>query len=67
MFERLLSLCNDVRLLSEEYDPAARRFLGNFPQAFSHVALVTTGLYLGRKTPQRPAQQRSDVRSTSLS
>jgi GH15 family glucan-1,4-alpha-glucosidase len=42
LFEQLLSLCNDVGLLSEEYDPVARRLLGNFPQAFSHVSLVNT-------------------------
>jgi GH15 family glucan-1,4-alpha-glucosidase len=40
LFERLLELRNDLGLLSEEYDPRARRQLGNFPQAFSHVALV---------------------------
>jgi GH15 family glucan-1,4-alpha-glucosidase len=48
LFERLISLRNDVGLLSEEYDPAARRMLGNFPQAFSHVALVNTALNLTR-------------------
>jgi GH15 family glucan-1,4-alpha-glucosidase len=42
VFERLLKIRNDVGLLSEEYDPAARRLLGNFPQAFSHVGLVNT-------------------------
>jgi len=42
LFERLLDIRNDVGLLSEEYDPAAKRFLGNFPQAFSHVGLVNT-------------------------
>ncbi|HYY82207.1 MAG TPA: glycoside hydrolase family 15 protein [Actinomycetes bacterium] len=42
VFERLLRLRNDVGLLAEEYDPADRRQLGNFPQAFSHVALVNT-------------------------
>jgi GH15 family glucan-1,4-alpha-glucosidase len=41
-FERLLDLCNDVGLLSEEYDPQARRLVGNFPQAFSHVSLINT-------------------------
>jgi len=42
MFERLLELRNDLGLLAEEYDPRAKRFLGNFPQAFSHVALINT-------------------------
>jgi GH15 family glucan-1,4-alpha-glucosidase len=42
LFERLLGLCNDVGLLSEEYDPKARRLVGNFPQAFSHIGLVNT-------------------------
>jgi GH15 family glucan-1,4-alpha-glucosidase len=46
LFERLLSLRNDLGLLSEEYDPAARRMLGNFPQAFSHVSLVNTAYTL---------------------
>ncbi|MBB5118350.1 glucoamylase [Streptomyces eurocidicus] len=46
LFERLLSLRNDVGLLSEEYDPAALRQLGNFPQAFSHIGLVGTALAL---------------------
>jgi GH15 family glucan-1,4-alpha-glucosidase len=42
LFERLLSLRNDVGLLAEEYDPTARTQLGNFPQAFSHLALINT-------------------------
>jgi hypothetical protein len=46
VFTRLLELRNDVGLLAEEYDPAAGRLVGNFPQAFSHVALVHTGLNL---------------------
>jgi GH15 family glucan-1,4-alpha-glucosidase len=45
-FERLLGLCNDVGLLSEEYDPRTKRLLGNFPQAFTHVGLVNTALNL---------------------
>lgn len=46
MFQRLLELCNDVGLLSEEYDHEARRQVGNFPQAFSHLALIGTALVL---------------------
>jgi GH15 family glucan-1,4-alpha-glucosidase len=46
IFERLLALRNDVGLLAEEFDPSSRRQLGNFPQAFSHVALVNTANYL---------------------
>ena len=42
LFNRLLSLRNDVGLLSEEYDPVGKRQLGNFPQAFSHLALINT-------------------------
>jgi GH15 family glucan-1,4-alpha-glucosidase len=49
LFERLLKLRNDVGLLSEEYDVAGKRLVGNFPQAFSHVALVNTALALGSK------------------
>jgi GH15 family glucan-1,4-alpha-glucosidase len=52
LFERLLSLRNDVGLLSEQYDPVARRLVGNFPQAFSHVGLVNTAFNL---TPRHPA------------
>jgi GH15 family glucan-1,4-alpha-glucosidase len=48
MFERLLEIRNDVGLLSEEYDPVAKRQLGNFPQAFSHVGLVNTAFSLSR-------------------
>lgn len=49
MFERLLALRNDVGLLAEEYDVAGKRQVGNFPQAFSHVALVNTALTLNRR------------------
>ena len=44
LFNRLLSLRNDVGLLAEEFDALAKRRLGNFPQAFSHVALINTAL-----------------------
>ena len=47
LFERLLALRNDVGLLAEEYDPSGRRQLGNFPQAFSHLALINTARNLG--------------------
>jgi len=46
LFDRLLELRNDVGLLSEEWDPAAKRQLGNTPQAFSHFPLVTSALQL---------------------
>jgi len=46
LFERLLSLRNDVGLLSEEYDVESKRLVGNFPQAPSHVALVNTAHHL---------------------
>ncbi|HEX8170299.1 MAG TPA: glycoside hydrolase family 15 protein [Thermoanaerobaculia bacterium] len=48
LFERLLALRNDVGLLAEQYDPVARRMLGNFPQAFSHVGLINTARNLHR-------------------
>ena len=50
LFERLLSLRNDVGLLSEEYDPYANRLIGNFPQAFSHLALVNSATNLAHST-----------------
>ncbi|MDP8927561.1 MAG: glycoside hydrolase family 15 protein [Actinomycetota bacterium] len=58
-FERLISVRNDVGLLAEEYDPEAGRMVGNFPQAFSHVALVNTA----RNLTQRggPMQQREST------
>jgi GH15 family glucan-1,4-alpha-glucosidase len=46
LFERLLGLRNDLGLMSEEYDPSAKRLLGNFPQAFSHTAIVNTAAHL---------------------
>jgi GH15 family glucan-1,4-alpha-glucosidase len=58
LFERLLAIRNDVGLLSEGYDANARRLLGNFPQAFSHIGLVNTARNLSRAGG--PAEQRSD-------
>jgi len=60
LFERLLSVRNDLGLLAEEYDPAARRQLGNYPQAFSHVCLVNTAYNLNPQTVG-PAETRSVV------
>ena len=57
LFERLLTIRNDVGLLAEEYDPRAHCQVGNFPQAFSHVALVNTAHNLTRAT--KPVHQRS--------
>jgi GH15 family glucan-1,4-alpha-glucosidase len=59
MFENLLRCRNDVGLLAEEYDPRTRRQLGNFPQAFSHVALVSSACNLDKAGPARPARQRA--------
>jgi GH15 family glucan-1,4-alpha-glucosidase len=60
LFQRLIGLCNDVGLLSEEYDAASGRLLGNFPQAFSHVSLVNTALNLAL-TDSGPARQRRET------
>jgi GH15 family glucan-1,4-alpha-glucosidase len=49
LFRRLLDLRNDVGLLSEEYDPGTRRLVGNFPQAFTHVALINSAFNLTKK------------------
>jgi GH15 family glucan-1,4-alpha-glucosidase len=61
LFERLIGLCNDVGLLSEEYDPRGGRLLGNFPQAFSHVALVNTATNLSA-VADGPARRRARAR-----
>lgn len=60
LFERLCRLSNDVGLLAEEYDPVARRQLGNFPQAFSHVGLINSAFNLA---PERfmGRHEREDV------
>ena len=59
LFERLLSLRNDVGLLSEEYDPRECRQLGNFPQAFSHLALVNSAHNLTAVEEAKPCRHRS--------
>ena len=65
LFGRLLGLANDVGLLAEEYDPAAKRMLGNFPQAFTHVSLVNTACNLAMT--ESPARHRGeDDRTTGM-
>ena len=59
LFEHLLGLQTDVGLLSEEYDPREKRQLGNFPQAFSHLALVNSAHNLTATHENRPVHQRS--------
>lgn len=61
LFERLLSLRNDVGLLSEEYDVSKRRLVGNFPQAFSHIALVNTAHNLTHR--DKPSERRGGKKS----
>ena len=61
LFDRLRRLVNDVGLLSEEYDSRTRRFCGNFPQAFSHVAMLNTAFNLARRDERqgdKPTEQR---------
>jgi len=57
LFRRLVGLCNDLGLLSEQYDPRLKRLVGNFPQAFSHLALVNSAYNLTRA--RRPVDQRA--------
>jgi GH15 family glucan-1,4-alpha-glucosidase len=64
MFGRLAALRNDLGLLSEQYDPETKRLVGNFPQAFSHLALVNTAYNLTRE--RKPVEQRADIAPASL-
>jgi GH15 family glucan-1,4-alpha-glucosidase len=59
LFDRLVALRNDVGLLSEEYDPHKRRLVGNFPQAFTHIALVNSAFNLTRF--KKPVEQRAQA------
>ena len=67
MFERLVGLCNDVGLLSEEYDVRARRQVGNFPQAFTHVALINsaTNLWTEKGSAIRRSDTKEDTAATA--
>jgi GH15 family glucan-1,4-alpha-glucosidase len=62
LFERLLTRCNDVGLLAEEFDPVVGRMLGNFPQAYSHVGLINSALSLSEY--KRSRKERAAPRST---
>jgi GH15 family glucan-1,4-alpha-glucosidase len=64
LFERLLSRCNDVGLLAEEFDPLTGRMLGNFPQAYSHVGLINCALSLSRQ--KGPAEERAECQAPPL-
>ena len=59
LFARLLSRCNDVGLLAEEFDPRTGRMLGNFPQAYSHVGLINCALGLSRR--KGPVKERAEL------
>jgi GH15 family glucan-1,4-alpha-glucosidase len=61
LFTKLIGLRNDLGLLSEEYDTKAKRLVGNFPQAFSHLALINTAYNLSKDS--KPAEQRSQSRA----
>jgi GH15 family glucan-1,4-alpha-glucosidase len=60
LFDRLAGVANDVGLLAEGYDPRSQRLVGNFPQAFSHVALINTAHDLG--AGPSPARHRGAAR-----
>jgi GH15 family glucan-1,4-alpha-glucosidase len=66
LFERLLSLANDVGLLSEEYDPADKRQLGNFPQAFTHVSLINTARNIAWARGRQPEGERGPARERAV-
>jgi GH15 family glucan-1,4-alpha-glucosidase len=61
MFERLLSLRNDVGLLSEEYDSVGRRMVGNFPQALSHIALIHSAFAMSGLWRPEPLIETKDL------
>jgi GH15 family glucan-1,4-alpha-glucosidase len=67
LFERLLSLRNDLGLISEEYDPVSRRLVGNFPQAFTHLELVDTAVQLAEGAAMRSLDGRPGGRRARAS
>ena len=65
LFERLLTLRNDIGLLAEEYDPRTNRLVGNFPQALSHIALVTSRGRKSRYGRDRASNHEQLIRMTT--
>jgi GH15 family glucan-1,4-alpha-glucosidase len=65
LFERLLSRCNDVGLLAEEFDPLTGRMLGNFPQAYCHVGIINCALNLSQQQGPAEGRAQSSERKTS--
>ncbi|HEX6246756.1 MAG TPA: glycoside hydrolase family 15 protein [Nocardioidaceae bacterium] len=65
LMRRMLGLLNDVGLVSEEYDPVAERMAGNFPQAFSHLALVGAAVNLAEADPDEPPPEADPAQTTS--
>jgi GH15 family glucan-1,4-alpha-glucosidase len=65
LFERLTDLANDVGLLAEEYDPKSERLLGNFPQAFTHLALVNTAFNVRPHLPATMHHRHAHARSST--
>jgi GH15 family glucan-1,4-alpha-glucosidase len=65
LFERLLTRCNDVGLLAEEFDPQTGRMLGNFPQAYCHVGIINCALNLSRQ--KGPAEERAQSSERNVS
>ncbi|MSO41244.1 MAG: glycoside hydrolase family 15 protein [Solirubrobacterales bacterium] len=67
LFERLLGVCNDVGLLSEEYEPGEGRLLGNFPQAFSHLELINSAWAVsGAKGEEEGGEEKLSLRRRFL-
>lgn len=60
LFEKVLSYSNDLGLMSEEIDPKTGQMLGNFPQAFSHLAIINTAVHLDQAERKRESNSSGD-------
>jgi GH15 family glucan-1,4-alpha-glucosidase len=68
LFSRLVGLRNDLGLLSEQYDPRTKRLVGNFPQAFSHLALINSAYNLtGERKPLHLRAHEEDAPTAEMS